>query len=400
MNRRSFLQKSSLAAAGTLMVPMFLKGLDGRRRLAGNGRNLVVVQLSGGNDGLNTVVPFRNDAYFRLRPNLHLNASALHPLNEELALHQAMPELKKIFDEGHMAVLNAVGYPNPDRSHFRSMDIWHTASDANEYLSTGWLGRYLDSDCAGCDSPHHAIEVDDVVSLALKGNTRSGFAASDPKRLNRGLQNPVLQNIIQNHHGHDHDENVAYLYKTLLNTAASANYLGEKMKPGNRTLPAPYPNSFFAKDLKQVADLISSGCDAQVYYVTLGGFDTHANQQARQEKLLQQLSQGMGAFIGDLKANNHLADTTVLVFSEFGRRVAENGSRGTDHGAANNVLLFGGALKQTGVLNAAPDLLNLDNGDVAWQVDFRSIYATLLRNWLGADDAAILGEGVPVLGFL
>jgi uncharacterized protein (DUF1501 family) len=308
--------------------------------------------------------------------------------------------LKGLYDEGHLAVLNSVGYPDPDRSHFRSMDIWHTASAADEYLSTGWLGRYLESGCTGCDNPHHAIEADDVLSTALKGHVRSGFAISDPARLRRGLQNPVVQHLVEHHHGHEHEGNTAYLYKTLLDTASSVEYLAEKLRPKSRVLPSPYPNSFFAKDLRQVADLIAADCNARVYYVSLPGFDTHANQHARQDKLLGQLGQGLGAFVADLKANGFLDDTLVMVFSEFGRRVAENGSKGTDHGAANNLFLIGGALRRQGILNPAPDLAVLDKGDLPYQVDFRSVYATILRNWLGADDRAVLGHPMELLDFV
>jgi uncharacterized protein (DUF1501 family) len=400
MDRRSFLRKSALAAAGTLFVPRFLRAWDGHQLPGANARKLVVVQLSGGNDGLNTVVPFADDQYHRLRPNLALPVEKLHRLDDYQALHHRLVDFKALYDEGHLAICHAVGYPDPDRSHFRSMDIWHTASGSDDYLSTGWLGRYLDSDGEGCDSPHHAIEVDDTVSLALKGSLRSGFAMSDPKRLQRGLQNPVLQDIVRHHHEHAHDGNVAYLYRTLLNTASSADYLAEKLRARPRSLPVPYPNSFFAKDLRQVADLIVADADTRVYYVTLSGFDTHANQFSRQDKLLGQLGQGLGAFVADLKAQGRLEETLVMVFSEFGRRVAENGSMGTDHGAANNLFLIGGGLRKKGMLHPAPDLTDLDNGDLRYRVDFRSVYATVLQRWLGADAMAVIGRPMELLDFI
>ena len=186
MKRRNFLKATGLASTA-LMVPSFLQGLDLESNLLGtrSGKNLIIIQFSGGNDGLNTIVPYRNDIYYQNRPSLGIKKEEVLKVSEELGFNPAMAPLRSLYDEGLMSIVNSVGYPNPDRSHFRSMDIWHTASSSSEYLSTGWLGRYLDNQCRDCEQPYYAIEVDDSLSLALKGSTRNGFAMSNPKQLKK-----------------------------------------------------------------------------------------------------------------------------------------------------------------------------------------------------------------------
>jgi uncharacterized protein (DUF1501 family) len=307
-----------------------------------------------------------------------------------------MQALKPLWDEGYLNIINSVGYPNPDRSHFRSMDIWHTASESDEYLSSGWLGRYLDSSCASCEAPHHALELDDQLSLVLKGVNRSGFAMSNPEQLYKNVKTPVVSAMLQHHHEHEHNENVAYLYKTMNSTAASAKYLFDQSKIYQSNVA--YPQSDFGKDLKQVAELMIAGCDAQIYYVTLGGFDTHAGQNGRQQNLLKQYSEAISAIVKDLKQAGIWNDTLIMTFSEFGRRVAENGSRGTDHGTANNLYLMSGSLKKGGFYNEAPNLSNLDEGDLKYKIDFRNVYASVLKDWLQTDEKAVLGKGFEGLG--
>ena len=186
MNRRHFLKQSAFTTAGTLLIPHFLKAYEAQmlgRGPSSNGKILVIIQLSGGNDGLNTVVPYRNDIYYRERPTIAIRAEKVLPLTDEIGLHPAMGPLKALYDEGLMTVINNVGYPNPDRSHFRSMDIWQTASDSDKYVNTGWVGRYLDAACAGkVQQPFRTIEVDDTLSLALKGNGLNGLAVLDPRK--------------------------------------------------------------------------------------------------------------------------------------------------------------------------------------------------------------------------
>ena len=392
-SRRDFLRTSALASS-LLLVPRFLHALDRGPGLAPladapGGRRLIVVQLSGGNDGLNTVIPFRNDLYYKARPTLGIQeSSGILPLEKDLGLHPALTGLKRLYDQGQLAVLNSVGYPNPDRSHFRSMDIWQTGSGADNVLSTGWLGRYLDSNCPDCQHPYNALEVDDTLSLALKGATRKGLALRNPGKFHQLTQNRLLAQVSKAT-APVHHAQVDYLYKTLAETASAADYLYDKSKIYKST--GTYPNSDFGKNLKTTAELINSGVGARVYYLALSGFDTHVRQQEQQQRLLADLGDGLAALADDLHKSNQWTNTLVLVFSEFGRRVGQNASNGTDHGTANNVLLLGGALRRRGVLNDGPDLANLDQGDLRHQVDFRSIYASILKDWLGADDAAIPG---------
>ena len=392
MKRREFLTRSAFTAAGSLLVPQFLKAFETNQlgQNALGSKKLVVVQLSGGNDGLNTVVPFRNDIYYRERPSIAIAADKVLKINDEIGFNPALEKLKNLYDNGLVTVINNVGYPNPDRSHFRSMDIWQTGSGADEYLSSGWIGRYLDAHCTGktC-SPHAALEIDDTLSLALKGEKANGLALQNPEKLFRQTQNGVVQAMAKNQPASDH-ENVAYLYKTLAETVSSADYVYSKSKVYQSRLL--YPSSELGKSLKTIAELIISGVNTSVYYVSLSGFDTHIRQNDQQDRLLRQYAEAMSVFVNDLKANGQLDDTLVMTFSEFGRRVKQNASNGTDHGTANNLFLIGGTPRTRPVFNEAPDLANLDNGDLKFQVDFRQIYATLLDNWLKTSSEAVLGK--------
>ena len=386
MKRRDFFKTSALAST-SLMVPSFLKGYAAKGLLnSPSGKNLIVIQLSGGNDGLNTIVPFRNDLYYQNRPTLGIQKKDVLKISDELGFNPVMEALRPLFDDGLMSIINSVGYPNPDRSHFRSMDIWHTASASNEYLSSGWIGRYLDNNCNDCTLPYHALEVDDSLSLALKGMDRNGFALRDPKSLKKATNNEFISAISD--HDHSHEENVAYLYKTMIDSQSSADYLFEQSKIYQSS--QNYPQTTFGRDLKQIAELITAETDTKIYYVSLSGFDTHANQKNQQERLLKQYADAVAALVKDLKQNRLLDDTLIMTFSEFGRRVKQNGSNGTDHGTANNLFLIGGSLKTPGFYNSAPNLSMLDNGDLVYQIDFRRIYATILEDWIEADAKQIL----------
>ena len=392
MNRRNFIQLSTFATTA-MMVPGFLKASGNAFNT--NGKKLVVVQLSGGNDGLNTIVPYRNDIYYKSRPTLALKEDKILKLNDELGMNDAMPGLKDLYDQGLLTIINNVGYPNPDRSHFRSMDIWHTASGSKEYLTTGWLGRYLDASCSGCAKPYAAIEIDDSLSLAMKGEAINGLALHDVnlfyKMVNdaEAFNKPAFTSA---------NTNLNYLYKTLAETSSSAAYLHEKSNVYHSK--AAYANNGFAKDLRTIAELIVSGVDTSVFYTSLAGFDTHVNQTGAQANHLKDMSEGLKTFVEDLKANNRLDDVTVFVFSEFGRRVAQNASNGTDHGTANNVFIINSKLKKAGIFNDTPDLAQLDQGDLIHQIDFRQVYATLLNKGLQADDQLILKGHFEQLNFI
>lgn len=395
MIRRNFL-KSSVVASSSAMMPAFLKsGFKPNLLNSRSGKIVVVVQLSGGNDGLNTVVPYENDIYYKNRPTLSIAKKEVLRLNTELGLHPSLESLRNLYDSGELSIINSVGYPNPNRSHFRSMDIWQTASGSDEFLSTGWLGRYLDSECETCPA-YQAVEVDDGLSLAMKGANRSAFAMSDIKKIKNAANNKFLSKISELAEPDEH--NVAYLYKTLAETQQSTSYLYEKSQTYRSTIT--YPKTAIGKDLKQIAELITTDIPTQIYYVSLGGFDTHTGQKNRQQRLLNQYSNAVGAFVKDLKKHDLFDDVIIMTFSEFGRRVSQNASGGTDHGTANNVFLMGGKLKKAGLYNEGPDLSNLSNQDLIYDIDFREIYATLLDKCLHSNSTEILKgnfQGLTVL---
>lgn len=401
MNRRKFIQRSALASAGTVMIPGFLKAYEAMSMNSpvNHHKKLIVIQLSGGNDGLNTVVPFRNDIYYELRPRLAVPKNNVLKINDELGFNPVLSGLKSIYDQGWMSIVNNVGYPNPDRSHFRSMDIWHTASDADKYLTTGWLGRFLDAECGKeCKTAHEVIEVDDTLSLALKGERIKGLALTNPKKLYKNTQNAGLKLLANHTNAHHHDSNVGYLYKTLAETVSSADYIHQKSKVYSSK--ANYPRNAFGKRLKTIAELVSSGIDTKVYYADMSGFDTHVNQAKRQERLLKTYADAMKVFVEDLQKNGRLDEVLILTFSEFGRRVKQNASNGTDHGTANNLFVMGGKLQKAGIYNEAPNLKDLDKGDLKYNIDFRRVYATLLEKHLGINDRSILGKRFDKLDFV
>ena len=393
--RKEFLQIGSLATA-SLMMPKFLKAFEKTAAVPPGNKVMVVLQFSGGNDGLNTVIPITNDIYYKSRPRLGISKDKALRLTDEAGINPALPFLKDLFDEGSLGIMNNVGYPNPDRSHFRSMDIWQTATDSNQYATTGWLGRYLDAQCSGCDKPTQALEIDDVLSLALKGEKLKGLALKDPKKLFNSTNERYFKEINATH---EHEEAaVDYLYKTLSETLSSADYIYEQSR--RRPSSQLYPATELGKNLKTISSLILSDINTKVYYVSLGSFDTHVNQENQQKRLFTELNDAIGAFVKDLKSNNRFQDVAIMTFSEFGRRVAQNASGGTDHGTANNMFFISGGLKEKGLLNSMPDLNDLNEGDLKHTVDFKSVYATLLHNWLGADDKEILGKKYELMSFV
>src|SRR5215510_5538442 len=396
IKRREFLQVGSLATA-SLMVPKFLKAFEGKNMVPPGNKVLVILQLSGGNDGLNTVIPYRNDIYYKSRPRLGIEKSKALSITDEAGLHPALTAFKELYDDGSLGILNNVGYPNPDRSHFRSMDIWHTASASSEYLTTGWVGRYLDAQCSGCDKPTQAIEIDDVLSLAMKGEHIKGIAVKDPRRLFGTSNEKFFRDVLKNHKDDGGEQPVDYLYKTMAETLSSADYIFKqsRMHPSS----AEYPKTDLGNSLKTIASLVYSDINTKVYYVSLGSFDTHINQDGQQQRLFTEMNEAVKAFVKDLKANGRFNDVMLFTFSEFGRRVEQNASGGTDHGTANNMFLISGGLKQKGLINPVADLSDLQEGDLKYQVDFKNVYATVLNKWLNADDAAILGKKFDYLSF-
>jgi uncharacterized protein (DUF1501 family) len=335
-------------------------------------------------------VPYKNDLYYKNRPKLGIKENKLILLEKDLAFNNSLSLLKQFYDSGEMAIVNNVGYPNPDRSHFRSMDIWQTASSSKEFLHTGWLGRFLDNECKNA---YEGIEVDNYLSLALKGKKLNGLAIKNIQQLHKELNVPYFNDIVKvTNKDSLNEDNQGYLYKTLLETSSSVDYIYEKNKIVSNSFE--YPDSDIGAQLKKIANFIASGINTKVYYLSMTGFDTHVMQLDKQNNLLEQYSKALSAFIVNLKGLEKWDDTCVFTFSEFGRRVEENASGGTDHGAAGNVFLFGKNLKKKGIVNELPNLENLDDGDLKYSVDFRSIYKNILQDWLKADADKIISAEV------
>lgn len=398
IKRKEFIQIGSLATA-SMMLPKFLKAFEGNSMMVPPGNKVVVIlQLSGGNDGLNTVIPVRNDLYYKARPKLGIEKTKALLVTDEVGLHPALTGFKELYDDGSLGIMNSVGYPNPDRSHFRSMDIWQTGTPSSEYSTTGWVGRYLDAQCQGCDKPTQAIEIDDVLSLAMKGEHVKGIAVKDPRRLYGTSNEKFFRDVLKNHIDEPGEQAVDYLYKTMAETLSSADYIFKQsqLHPSN----AEYPKTDLGNSMKTIASLIFSDINTKVYYVSLGSFDTHVNQDAQQQRLFTEMNDAVKAFVKDLKSNNRFNDVMLFTFSEFGRRVEQNASAGTDHGTANNMFLISGGLKQKGMINELPDLADLDEGDLKYKVDFKNVYATVLNKWLNARDQDILGKKYDYLNFI
>ena len=397
INRRDFLTNSALVSAAMFM-PGFLRA-TGSDTANFNGKRLIIVQLTGGNDGLNTIIPYSNDLYYSNRPDIGVKTADLIRLNDDLAFNPALDSLTDLWEQGSMSILNNVGYPNPNRSHFRSRDIWHSASDENKIINSGWIGRAFDSQCddSHCALPHNAIEIDSSLSLILRGEKFSGLAMDKPLELAQGLNNPVIK-AFSSLDINDTLTNHNFLYKELVDTYQSAEYIVSKSKIYSSKII--YPQTEFSKGLKVISELIISGSETKVYYHSLNGFDTHVAQNNFHPRQLKSLAEGLNALYIDLKQNNEWNNTLVVVYSEFGRRVKQNGARGTDHGTANNVFFFGGNLNKLGILNELPNLSDLQDGDLKHTVDFRSVYGTVLKKWLDINPSIVLGKEFLMLDFI
>ncbi len=355
---------------------------------------LVIVQLAGGNDGLNTVIPYTDDRYYNLRPTLGLKNNLLK-LNDNLALHPACRPLHELYGEGKLSIVQNVGYPNPNRSHFRSTEIWETASDSDTFQREGWLGRYFDNECAGSpeaesvDADPSAIHVGDMIPQTyLSLESHSLFGMKPYGKFDRG-QDPAdlaYEKLLQA----DHIEgNASYLQHTMMNTLVTERRVEKiigKYKP-----QAAYPATKLAQSLKRVAALIHADMETRVYFVSQGGYDTHANQLNNHQRLLTELSTSMSAFQKDLTAHSKDDQVMTMTFSEFGRRPAENGSGGTDHGTSAPLFVMGSKVKG-GLLGQTPELVTDATKDLTYSTDFRGVYSSVLDKWLEADSSKILGD--------
>jgi uncharacterized protein (DUF1501 family) len=364
---------------------------------------LVLVQLAGGNDGLNTVVPFADPHYRRLRPTLALGPDELMRINDSLALHRACAPLHALFTDGRLGIVQNVGYPNPNRSHFRSTEIWETASDSQQFLATGWLGRYFDNACAGvpAGTPYGVNISNEVPQAFLSEQAHPTFSLLPNAR--GGRENraslALLESMLQQPAAaaDDHGGNAGYLRHTMMDALVTEKRF-QKILSDYRA-SAEYPAHPFALSLRNVAALIAAGNATRVYYVSLGGFDTHSNQPNQHANLLRTLSEGLAAFQRDLQEKRLEDQVLTMTFSEFGRRPSENESRGTDHGTAAPLFVLGAKVK-AGLHGRAPDLAVDRNEDLQFSTDFRAVYATVLQRWLGCDAKQILGADYAPLGFI
>jgi len=388
--RREFLA-SGISGAGLLATGASLPGFLTRTAWAACPQRdqpiLVVVQMTGGNDGLNTVVPFEDDAYHRARPSLRVQPAAALKLDDQLALHPQMRGFKDLYDQGLLTVINNVGYPNPNRSHFEAMDIWHTADVRLKSRRDGWLGRLVDQQ-AHAGQPPFALHLDsESLPLALKTTRRSVPSVRDIAGFHlRGDVGALARSIAAPRNSRSED--LLFVQRVAVSSVANAGRI-EHLGAG-QPLRSPYPDYRLAKHLQQIARLIEADFGPRVYYTSIGGFDTHARQVLAHGPLLRELSDSVAAFFADLKQHHLQERVTLMTFSEFGRRVKENASRGTDHGAGAPMFVVSPACR-SGLLGGAPDLTNLLDGDVRHRIDFRNVYAAVLRDWLAIPHEPILG---------
>lgn len=398
--RRDLLSRGALLVAAGLTVPSFLS----RTALAlgpatSNNQNtiLVALQLSGGNDGLNTLVPYGQQSYYDLRPTLAIQPDEVLPLTDAVGLHPGLSGLKDLYDAGKLAVVQGVGYPNPNRSHFRSMDIWHTARP-DSFETSGWLGRYLDACNCSQGNAMPAISAGDQLNGVFWTDTTLVPAVAsvgafsyqtDTKYKNdRDSQLRTLKNIYAQAGNWSPFDSL--IRKGTMQALAGSEELARVASAYQS--PIEYPNNNgLAAQLKMVTQVIAGSIGTRLFSVQTGGFDTHANEKDTHSRLMTQLSDAFVPFWQDLANIGRQDDVVVMTFSEFGRRAAQNGSLGTDHGTAEPMFILGGKV-HGGLYGTYPSLADLDaNGDIKFNADFRSVYAGILRNHLGADDAGVLG---------
>ncbi len=393
LTRRDLLRRSSLLSL-VPTLPGFLARTAVAARAERDARILVVVQLDGGNDGINTVVPYRDENYARHRRELRIAADKVCKLNDDVGLHPSMRAAADMVQDGRLAIVQGVGYPNPDRSHFRGMAIWQTAQPEDPAPeSNGWLGRALDVKPDG-RGPSAIFVGQRELPRRLRGRRAITASFADPADLSLAIPAAAEASSTPMGEGDLAD----FVQRTVTNGYTTARAMAESA--GRRRPTATrYPEGELGKQMELVARSILSGANARVYYVIQPGYDTHQLQMPAQSELLGELARGLRAFHDDLAAAGRADDVLTLAFSEFGRRPAENDSLGTDHGTAGPVFLAGRSVRP-GLLGATPKLGDLVDGDLRWNIDFRRIYATILDGWLGVPSETVLGqrfEPVPVL---
>lgn len=395
ITRREFLKTSSLVALAPT-VPCFLQQTARATAPKADERLLVVIQLHGGNDGINTVVPFADDEYAKNRDTLRLDGERLLKLNDTLALHPSMRDAATLFEDQRLAIVQGVGYPNPNRSHDVSMSIWHTARfDREEHASYGWIGRALDeAPSPPGNAPPSVLVGDEVTPMALRGRKAafSSFASADELLSRNTAARRLIEAEMQT------SDVAAFIRRKTVDSYATADLLKSLAQSRDDAGPQ-YPSSALGGRLQLIAQLIKAGLGTRVYYAIQPGYDTHSVQLPAHSRRLRELSRSLKAFLDDLIAAKLDDRVLVMCFSEFGRRVRENASAGTDHGTAGLVLLAG-TRAQPGIHGQTPSLRDLADGDLKHTVDFRSVYATVLEDWLGIPASAPLAGSVDKLQLL
>jgi uncharacterized protein (DUF1501 family) len=373
-------------------------------------RTLVMIQLGGGDDGLNLLVPYGNGTHYDVRPKVAIPQADVLPLDHQFGLHPGVKAFERLYDEGKLALIQGVGYPSPSRSHFRSMDIWHSAYPDKDVTTSGWIGRFFDNACPGCD-PHVGIAMGDQLPVAMRGEQviplsfdkpeNYRYNGSDTERYQKLNTAPDTKEAGEVRKDTKTGKKIEIATPSsqldfLTRTAMDAQISSDSIIKMTRGHMAQYPGFEFGQSLKTVAAMIKGGLPTRVYYVTLGGFDTRAGGRGRHDQLMNQFAGGVSAFWKDMKEQGNDQRVLMMTFSEFGRRVASNASGGTDHGAAAPMFLFGPACKQA-VVGKHPSLSDLDQGDLKYGIDFRSVYASVLQNWMDTPSKPILGGQFPTL---
>lgn len=412
-SRRDFLRagagSSTLLACG-LSVPTFLARTADAVAAgpAKGGRVLVVLQLDGGNDGLNTVVPYGDDNYRKHRPHLQVPKNQVHRIDDRMGLHPALTGLEQLLEKGQLAIVQSVGYPNPNRSHFESMAIWHAGRLHPDANRPGWLARALDEGWGRPAGDAPALHVSSsLLPHALYGGQHQVPSLLDLRRFRRRLGMPegagaakqpaAIDQVAALDRGSP-GSLLQFVQRSTVLSYTSSDRLERALR--GKAASARYPdNNALGQRLRLVAQLIKAGLGTSIYYTQLGGFDTHANQQVTHFGLLREVGDALKAFLDDLSASGDARRALVLVFSEFGRRLAENASGGTDHGTAAPVFLLGGGVRP-GLHGPCPNLTDLADGDPKHAIDFRQVYATVLDGWLACPSQTVLGEKFRPLSVL
>lgn len=383
MNRRNFLSLTGTFTGGMLIIPDFLYALGNSNSLITGNDCILFIQLNGGNDGLNTFIPFQDEAYYYSRQTIGIKKNDVLNMSKGMGFHPDLKDFARIMQEGNLSVIQNVGYPNPNRSHFRSQEIWQTASASNDYLTDGWLGRYLDIHYHE-HNPVGGINLDSIDNLALKGKQPN---ATTVRELNR-----YKTNLKINEDKLSDNPQLDFVRKIANSVSEGSNEIQKALAKTTKSFS--YPKTKLGKNIEWIAELIKGNLNSSIYYTSQNGYDTHDNQIQTQKRNFTELNDAVAALYDDLITSGKLSTTTIIIFSEFGRRVKDNGS-GTDHGTAAPVFIIGGNNKGK-IIGENPNLIDLDEGDLKYKIDFRSVYATLLNNKLKFNPKMIGIDNNPI----